>query len=352
MERKPFGAACGGRAVDEIILDNGTLRCSLLTYGAALRGLVVCGAAGPVDVVLGFDSMEAYEAQDKFMGAVVGRYANRIAGGRFTLDGQSYALARNDGENHLHGGPGGFFSKVWKAEPCGRYGVTFSCESEDMEEGYPGRLRVSVTYRLEGEALHLFYRAAADKTTICNLTNHAYFNLNGHDAGGAMEQLLTLRAGRYTPVGPGSIPTGEIAPVERTPMDFRTPAAIGARIDWPFRQLELCSGYDHNWVVDGKTGVPRPAAVLESMKSGIRMEVGTTLPGIQFYAGNYMAGCPVGKDGAHYGRRDAVCLETQFFPDTPNRPEFPPCVLRPGGAWEHETVFRFSRTNRACGNEK
>lgn len=214
-----------------------------------------------------------------------------------------------------------------------------------MEEGYPGRLKVSVTYCLEGGALRLSYRAAADRATICNLTNHAYFNLNGHNAGGAMDQLLTLHASCYTPVGPGSIPTGVIAPVEGTPMDFRSPVAIGARIGQPFRQLELCSGYDHNWVVEGDPGTLRPAAVLEGAESGIRMEVETTLPGIQFYAGNYMAGCPAGKGGAEYGRRDAVCLETQFFPDTPNRPEFPQCVLRPGEAWEHETVFRFSVTH-------
>ncbi|WP_300639044.1 aldose epimerase family protein [uncultured Oscillibacter sp.] len=345
MERTPFGAARDGRAVDEIILDNGILRCSLLTYGAALRGLVAQGRRGPVDTVLGFDRMEDYEAQDQFMGAVVGRYANRIAGGRFTLDGQSYILDRNDGENHLHGGPAGFFSKVWKVEPWGEYGAAFSCESGDMEEGYPGRLKVSVTYCLEGGALRLSYRAAADRATICNLTNHAYFNLNGHNAGGAMDQLLTLHASCYTPVGPGSIPTGVIAPVEGTPMDFRSPVAIGARIGQPFRQLELCSGYDHNWVVEGDPGTLRPAAVLEGAESGIRMEVETTLPGIQFYAGNYMAGCPAGKGGAEYGRRDAVCLETQFFPDTPNRPEFPQCVLRPGEAWEHETVFRFSVTH-------
>ncbi len=345
MERTPFGAARDGRAVDEIILDNGILRCSLLTYGAALRGLVAQGRRGPVDTVLGFDRMEDYEAQDQFMGAVVGRYANRIAGGRFTLDGQSYILDRNDGENHLHGGPAGFFSKVWKVEPWGKYGAAFSCESGDMEEGYPGRLKVSVTYCLEGGALRLSYRAAADRATICNLTNHAYFNLNGHNAGGAMDQLLTLHASCYTPVGPGSIPTGVIAPVEGTPMDFRSPAAIGARIGQSFRQLELCSGYDHNWVVEGDPGTLRPAAVLEGAESGIRMEVETTLPGIQFYAGNYMAGCPAGKGGAEYGRRDAVCLETQFFPDTPNRPEFPQCVLRPGEAWEHETVFRFSVTH-------
>ena len=194
MERTPFGTTRDGRAVDKIILDNGTPRCSLLTYGATLRGLVAQGKRGPVDTVLGFDHMEDYEAQDKFMGAVVGRYANRIAGGRFTLDGRSYTLACNDGENHLHGGPMGFFSKVWEAEPWGECGVTFSCESGDMEEGYPGWIKASVTYCLEGGALRLLYRAVTDRTTICNLTNHAYFNLNGHSAGGAMDQLLTLCA--------------------------------------------------------------------------------------------------------------------------------------------------------------
>lgn len=341
MDARPFGTTRDGRAVEEIVLDNGILRCSLLTYGAALRGLTVQGREGPVDVVLGFDTVEAYETQDKFMGAVVGRYANRIARGRFALDGRTYTLACNDGENHLHGGPAGFFSKVWRAEETGEHSVVFSCESADMEEGYPGHLRVSVAYRLEGSRLVLSYYAAADRATVCNLTNHAYFNLNGHDAGGAMDQTLTLYAAAYTPVGPGSIPTGEIAPVEGTPMDFRTPHVIGERIDAPFRQLELCGGYDHNWVVDGEYGALRPAALLESGRTGIRMAVETTLPGVQFYAGNYMAGCPAGKGGAVYGRRDAVCLETQFFPDTPNHPGFPQCVLRPGEVWAHETAFRF-----------
>ena len=341
MDVRSFGTTRDGQAVDEVVLDNGVLRCSLLTYGAALRSLIVQGREGPVDVALGFDSMEAYETQDKFMGAAVGRYANRIAGAQFTLDGQTYSLARNDGENSLHGGPTGFATRVWKAEEAGECGVTFSRESPDMEEGFPGRLQVSVTYRLEGSALHLLYRAVTDRATVCNLTNHTYFNLNGHDAGGAMDLLLTLHAAAYTPVVPGSIPTGEIAPVEGTPMDFRTPHAVGERIDEPFRQLELCGGYDHNWVVDGEMGVLRPAALLESGRTGIRMAVETTLPGVQFYAGNYMDGCPAGKGGARYGRRDGVCLETQFYPDTPNRPTFPTCVLRPGETWAHETVFRF-----------
>lgn len=343
MERTHFGITHHGQAVEEIVLDNGTLRCSLLTYGAALRGLTVQGRQGPVDVVLGFDSMEAYEAQDKFMGAVVGRYANRIAGGCFSLEGRRHVLACNDGENHLHGGPAGFFSKVWRVEPAGENGVIFFCESPDGEAGFPGNMWASVTYSLEGGALRVAYRAESDGVTVCNLTNHGYFNLNGHGAHGAMDQVLTLYARSYTPVISGSIPTGEIAPVEGTPMDFRTPWIIGARIDEAFCQLELCSGYDHNWVIDGEAGTLRPAARLESRETGICMEVETTLPGIQFYAGNYMDGCPAGKGGVTYGKRDAVCLETQFFPDTPNHPNFPSCVLRPGEVWSHETVFRFSR---------
>lgn len=343
MERRSFGTTRDGRAVEEIILDNGFLRCSLLTYGAALRCLWVPAIAGEVDVVLGYDTLRAYESQDKYLGALVGRYANRIAGGRFTLEGQMYTLAQNDGANHLHGGPGGFAGKVWRAEEAGEHAVIFTCESPDGEEGYPGALKAAVTYALEGKSLHLRYWARTDRTTVCNLTSHAYFNLHGHDAGGAMEQTLTLRASRYTPVVPGSIPTGEIAAVEGTPMDFRTPHVIGERIDAPFRQLELCGGYDHNWVVDGEAGVLRPAAVLESGRTGVRMSVETTLPGVQFYAGNFLAGCPAGKGGAVYGNRDGVCLETQFFPDSPNHPAFPSCVLRPGEVWAHETVFRFNR---------
>lgn len=341
METSAFGTTRDGRIVEEIILDNGMLRCALLTYGATLRSLEVTTPGGNVDVVLGYDTLEAYESQDKYLGALVGRYANRIAEGRFTLEGRTYTLAKNDGRNHLHGGPRGFSGKVWQAEAAGEHAVTFTCESPDGEEGYPGRLKAAVTYTLEGKALRLRYWAGTDKTTVCNLTNHAYFNLHGHNAGGAMEQTLTLCAARYTPVVPGSIPTGELADVEGTPMDFRAPHVIGGRIDTPFRQLELCGGYDHNWVVDGAPGTLRPAAVLESGRTGIRMQVETTLPGVQFYAGNFLGGCPVGKGGAVYGNRDGVCLETQFFPDTPNQPAFPSCVLRPGEAWDHETVFRF-----------
>lgn len=341
MEVSPFGVTSDGRQVDQITLDNGILRCCILTYGATLTNLFVPGRDGqPVDVVLGFDQVQTYQEQDKYLGAVVGRYANRIAKGRFTLNGQEYTLACNNGENHLHGGPTGFSTQIWQAQPC-ENGVTFTYESQDMEEGFPGRLTAQVTYQLVGRELRLHYQAASDRDTVCNLTNHAYFNLSGHDAGGAMDQILTLHAQSYTPVIPGSIPTGEIAPVEGTPMDFRTPTPIGVRIDADFEQLQLCGGYDHNWVVDGPVGQLRPTARLESPVSGISMEVETTLPGVQFYAGNYLDGCPTGKGGARYGKRDGVCLETQFFPDSPNHPQFPQCVLRPGQVWDHTTVFRF-----------
>lgn len=349
MEIRPFGKTHDGLAVEEIILDNQQLRCSILTYGATLRGLTVPGVAGPVDVVLGFDYISDYETQDKFMGAIVGRYANRIANGCFSLDHQTYQLACNDGENHLHGGPTGFFSRIWTPEACPdcpdhQDAVRLSYESADLEEGFPGHLSVSVTYRLENHTLILDYSAKTDRSTICNLTSHAYFNLNGHQDinRSAMEQILTLYSSFYTPVKPGSIPTGILDPVSGTPMDFRKPTVIGSRIDDNFPQLKLCAGYDHNWVIDGTPNTLRPAALLESPKTGICMEVQTTLPGIQFYSGNYMAGCPVGKNGALYGHRDAVCLETQFFPDTPNHSNFPSCILRPGEIWKHTTCFRFN----------
>ena len=242
MERRSFGFTRDKQPVDILTLDNGQLRCSVLTYGATLAALSVPTADGRrVDVALGFDSMEAYQEQDKFMGAIVGRYANRIAGGRFSLEGKTYTLALNDGENHLHGGPTGFANRGWTAEECPG-GVCLRYNSKDGEEGYPGALSASITYRLEGSSLILHYQAAADRTTVCNLTSHAYWNLNGQGSGSAMGHTLTLFADRYTPVVPGSIPTGALDAVEGTPMDFRTPRVIGERVDEPFRQLELCGG--------------------------------------------------------------------------------------------------------------
>lgn len=343
MQRKPFGQTRDGQAVEAITLDNGQLSCTFLTYGATLVSLNVPDPAGKmVDVALGYDTLEAYESQDKYLGATVGRYANRIAAGRFTLDGVEYTLVVNDGDNHLHGGPTGFSTRVWQAEEVPG-GVCFTYESQDMEEGFPGALTAKVTYTLEDSALVAHYQATTDRPTVCNLTNHTYFNLNGHNSGSILDHVLVLHAAHYTPVVPGSIPTGKIEEVIGTPMDFLYPHTIGQRIERPFPQLQRCGGYDHNWVIDGPMGTLRPAARLVGDKTGIALEVETTLPGVQCYAANFLEGCPTGKGGVTYHNREGVCLETQFYPDSPNHPSFPSCVLRPGEVWDHTTVFRFSK---------
>lgn len=340
--RKPFGAMPDGTTVEELTLRDGGFTCSVLTYGGAVRTLTVPGRDGPVDVALGFDSLEDYRKQDKFLGALVGRYANRIGGARFTLEGRAYPLAANDnGVNHLHGGLVGFDKKVWAVEALEENTVTLSLTSPDGEEGYPGTLRVNVTYTLKDGGLEIAYEAVTDRTTVCNLTNHTYFNLSGHNSGPVTDQLIQIYAGRCTTAGLGLIPTGEIAPVDGTPMDLRTLTPIGAHIGEPFEQLRLGGGYDHNWVIDGWDGTLRPAARAASPRTGVTMEAETTLPGIQFYAGNFLGGCPAGKGGAAYAGRWGFCLETQYFPDTPNHENFPSCVLRPGEVWRAVTVYRF-----------
>jgi len=294
--RKIFGTMPDGTAVEELTLQEGGITCSLLTYGGAVRTLTVSGKNGPVDVALGFDCLEDYRKQDKFLGALVGRYANRIGGARFTLEGKEYLLAANDNEvNHLHGGLVGFDKKVWTVEAQRSNAVTLSLTSPDGEEGYPGTLQVKVTYTVKNGGLELSYEAVTDRTTVCNLTNHTYFNLSGHDSGPVTDQLIQIHAGRCTSAGAGLIPTGEIAPVDATPLDLRTPTPIGARIDEPFEQLKLGGGYDHNWVIDGWDGTLRPAARAVSPATGITLEAETTLPGIQFCAGNFPAGQPARK---------------------------------------------------------
>ena len=340
--RRSFGIMPDGAAVEELTLRDGGFTCGLLTYGGAVRTLTVPGRDGPVDVALGFDSLEDYRKQDKFLGALVGRYANRIAGARFTLEGRTYTLAANDnGVNHLHGGPAGFDKKVWTVEALEENTVTLSLTSPDGEEGYPGTLKVKVTYTLKDGSLEIAYEAVTDRTTVCNLTNHTYFNLSGHNSGPVTDQLIQIYAGRCTSVGAGLIPTGEVAQVDGTPMDLRVPTPIGKRIDEPFEQLRLGGGYDHNWAIDGWDAALRPAARAVSPKTGITMEVETTLPGVQFYAGNSLGGCPAGKGGAAYTGRWGFCLETQYFPDTPNQETFPSCVLRPGETYRAVTVYRF-----------
>jgi len=340
----PFGVTPDGAAVELHTLRAGALSCNVLTYGGTLQSLRVPDRDGkPVDVLLGFDSLEPYLTHDKFLGALVGRYANRIGAARFTLNGKAYPLAANDnGVNHLHGGLDGFNRRVWTVESASENRLLLSLFSPDGDQGYPGNLTVQVTYTLTAEGLTIDYRAESGRDTVCNLTNHAYFNLSGHDSGPVLDQTIQIPADRYTPTDPLSIPTGEIAPVEGTPMDLRTTAPIGARIGEDFPQLLQAGGYDHNWIPNGQPGALRTAARAASAVTGVSMEVLSTLPGIQFYTGNYLDGCPAGKGGAPYARRWGFCLETQFYPDSPNQPGFPSCVLRPGETYAHTTVFRFA----------
>lgn len=340
--RRPFGTTPGGQPVELLILDNGTLRCELLTLGATLRTLEVPGRNGSrVDVVLGYDAQEDYLTYGGYLGAVVGRFANRIARGRFSLNGKEYTLAVNDGPNHLHGGLVGFSHRGWQVEELTDDRAVLSLTSPDGEEGYPGTLTARVTYRLDGSALELRYEAVSDKDTPCSLTNHSYFNLAGHASGPVLDQEICIHAQGYTPTDGTSIPLGTVEPVEGTPMDLRAPTAIGTHIEDDFAQLRQAGGYDHNYVVEGEPGTLRPAAWARSSRTGVVMSTETTLPGIQFYTANFIEQGRPGKGGTVYGPHHAFCLETQFFPDSPNQPRFPSCILRAGERYDHTTRYVF-----------
>lgn len=338
----PFGTTPDGIAVEQYTLCAGRLECEILTYGGALKALRVPDRAGNcVDVLLGFDTLEDYQKQDKYLGALIGRFANRIGGSQFSLNGKEYPLYANDGANHLHGGKVGFDKQVWEVKAATERSLLLTLSSPDGQEGYPGNLSVEVTYTLSEEGLCIDYRAVCDRDTLCNLTNHAYFNLAGHASGPVTDQTIQIFAERYTPTDAGSIPTGEIVPVEGTPMDLREPVAIGAHWDDAFPQLTLAGGYDHNWALDGKTGELHQAARAVCTANGVTLEVSTTLPGIQFYSGNYLEGCPRGKGGAVYGRRSGFCLETQFFPDAPHHANFESVVLSREQIFQQQTWYRF-----------
>ncbi|MEY8402813.1 aldose epimerase family protein [Oscillospiraceae bacterium 44-34] len=337
-----FGVTRTGEEVRRLRLDSGVISCEIITFGAAIRTLTVPGRTGPVDVVLGYDTLGEYETAGGFFGAVVGRYANRIAGGKFTLRDKKYVLARNDGPNHLHGGAVGWSHRVWSVEEAAPDRVVLTLDSPDGEEGYPGHLQAKVVYALEGKVLSIHYEAVSDRDTPCNLTNHSYFNLSGHGSGTALEQEIQLFCSRYTPADSTSIPFGQVEPVDGTPMDFRSATPIGARIEEPFQQLLWGHGYDHNFVVDGEPGVIRPAARAFSPVTGVMMKVETTCPGMQFYTANFVEEGRRGKNGALYGPHHGFCLETQSFPDSPNQPAFPSAVLRTGERYSQTTTFRFS----------
>ena len=347
-KREDFGRTKDGRAVEIYTLRNRRgAEARVMTYGATVVSLKVPDRRGRFeDVVLGFDRFETYEADTHYIGCVVGRYANRIAKGRFTLNGVEYTLAVNNGENHLHGGLRGFDKVVWTARPLNlRAGqaVEMTYVSRDGEEGYPGTLTARVVYTLtEANELRIDYSATTDKDTVVNLTNHSYFNLAGHGNGDILGHRLMLNAARFTPTDSGSIPTGELRSVRGTPFDFRRATPIGARIEQDEEQLKFGSGYDHNFVVNGRAGTLRLAARATDPTSGRSMEVWTTEPGVQLYTGNFLEGTAAGKGGKQYGRRDAFCLETQHFPDSPNRPAFPSTVLRRGARFRSTTVYKFS----------
>ncbi len=339
----PFGLTPAGQPVSLITLKNDLLACEIITYGAAVRALRVPDRSGTLtDVVLGYDTLADYMTQDGYMGAIVGRFANRIAGGRFWLNATEYKLARNDGNNHLHGGNVGFSHRVWEIESIRADSVALTLTSPDGEEGYPGTLRARVTYSLCRSSLSIRYEAAADKDTPCSLTNHSYFNLAGHDGGSVLDQEITVMADHFTPSNCESIPTGDLLPVEGTVFDLRASVPIGAHINTPHPQLLQARGYDHNFVLRGTPGTLRPAAQAFCAKTGITMLVSTTLPGLHFYTANYISPGRSGKDGCHYGPRHAFCLETQHFPDSPNRPAFPSPILKAGETYDHTTCFAFS----------
>ena len=325
------------------LLDNGLLRCTIIPYGAILQSLFVPDQTGkPVDIVLGCDTPGDYALSPDCMGAIVGRYANRISGAAFSLDGIRYPLSDNCNGNHIHGGFCGFQEREWVVEEYTPDAITLSIVSEDGEEGYPGQLTCKVCYRLFFNELHISYDGISDKDTICNLTNHSYFNLDGHGSGSVLQQKLQIFADAYLPTRPDGVPLGELTPVENTPMDFRKLHAIGENIDSPVEQIRQSGGYDHCFAVNGMPGSLRKAAAATAAISGISMEIFTDCPGIQLYTANGLEPNRRGKNGGLYGPQEAFCLETQYFPNSPNETAFPSPVLRKGEHYKSETVWRFS----------
>lgn len=343
--RDDFRRELDGEPVDLYTLEApGSLMVQITNYGGRVVDLFVPDRNGERgNVVLGFDTLEKYlGATDNYYGAVIGRCANRIDGGRFTLDGITYDLTRNEGPNHLHGGSNGFHSAVWEARQPNNRKLVLTYSSRQLEEGYPGAVLARVTYRVRPDmALVIDYEATSDAPTIVNLTHHSYFNLAGPGSGPVSEHALQILADEYTPINELLIPNGEVVPVEGTPLDFRTPMQIGARQDEDFQQLVFADGYDHNWVLRPTSGPKRTAARVYEPHSGRMMEVLTTEPGLQFYAGNSFDGSDIGASGRPHGRREAFALETQHFPDSPNQPQFPSTVLRPGEVYRSQTIYRF-----------
>jgi aldose 1-epimerase len=346
VQEQPFGTE-GGRPVTVYTLSNAHgVEVRTMNYGGIILSIRVPDRKGEfTDIVLGHEKLEGYIPNPPYIGAIVGRYANRIANGTFTLDGKTYTLPKNDGPNTLHGGTDKTFNKVvWDGAPLkDKTGVSFSYLSHDGDDGFPGNVKVKVTYTLTNDnELVIDYEATADKATPINLSQHSYFNLAGEGTGDILNHEVMLNADRFTPVDKNLIPTGELRPVKGTPMDFTTSTRVGSRIDDNYEQLVLGHGYDHNWVINRKgPGLTLAARVYEPT-SGRVLEVSTTQPGVQFYTGNFLDGTVIGKHGHVYKRRYGLCLETQHFPDSPNHPDFPSTILKPGETFHEKTVFKFS----------
>jgi aldose 1-epimerase len=346
VKREVTSAMVNGKAIEVFTLTNSSgVEVKALTFGGVISSWRVPDRTGQMaDIVLGFDDPTAYiKGNTPFFGALVGRYANRIGKAQFALDGKTYKLAANNGPNHLHGGNVGFDKVLWDGEPLkvkDGAGVAFSRTSPDGEEGYPGTLKVRVTYTLtNANELVIAYEATTDKATLVNLTSHSYFNLAGQGTGDVLAHEMRINADRYTPVDDTLIPTGELAPVDNTPFDFRKPTAIGARIVSEHPQIGIGRGYDHNWVLARSAAGLSLAAEVFEPKSGRTLTVTTTEPGMQLYTGNFLDGTITGKEGKVYRQRFGFCLETQHFPDSPNRPTFPTTILRPGTKYTSTTVF-------------
>jgi aldose 1-epimerase len=346
IQQQPFGAHDGKPITLYTLTNSHGIEVRAMNYGGILVSIRVPDRKGEfADVVLGHDSLQGYEPNPPYIGAIIGRYANRIANGSFALDGKTYTLPKNDGPNTLHGGVSKTFDRVvWDGETKGKNEVVFTYLSHDGDDGFPGNVKVRVSYTLtDGNALLIDYEATSDKATPINLTNHSYFNLAGEGNGDILNHQIMINADRFTPVNKNLIPTGELRPVKGTPLDFTKPTKIGARIDDNYEQLTLAHGYDHNFVINQKpeqNGLKLAARVYEPT-SGRTLEVWTTQPGIQFYTGNFLDGSVVGKQGHVYKRRYAFCLETQHFPDSPNHPDFPNTILRPGETFHEKAVFKF-----------
>ncbi|MFZ0806808.1 MAG: aldose epimerase family protein [Candidatus Sulfotelmatobacter sp.] len=346
IQQQPFGTHDGRTITLYTLTNSHGMEVRAMNYGGIIVSIRVPDRKGQIaDVVLGHDDLKGYEPNPPYIGAIIGRYANRVANGTFTLDGKTYTLPKNDGPNTLHGGINKTFDRVvWDGEPKGKNGVEFNYVSHDGDDGFPGNVKVKVSYTLtDGNAILIDYEATTDKATPINLTQHSYFNLAGEGSGDILNHEVMINADHFTPVDKGLIPTGELRPVKGTPFDLTKPTRIGAHIDDNYEQLTLGWGYDHNFVINSKpdqNGLKLAARVHEPT-SGRTLEVWTTQPGVQFYTGNHLDGSVTGKQGHVYKKRDAFCLETQHYPDSPNHPNFPNTILKPGETFHEKTVFKF-----------